>query len=506
MLKKFTIDSVVNGEADQTALQTKGQFLYSESVDPELKENTSNAFGKASLGLIPTRSVTVSGAGMNTAPMWILTNPVNELIYTYCTNGELISYSSAFTETVIGTPTNGAGNGMAFYNDYMLLATPTEISAYGPLSGVPAITNTIWNGTFGLTLLTNTTYPSNGTNTMPNHPMHTHVDNKCYIGDYAGGRGLIHFFKTQAGTITNDGSTYNALDLPFGYFPTDIESFGTDLAILAMQGTSTSIKQGKAALFLWDTVSPSFYRQIDLPDATASALQNINGILNIYCGAATLRTSVYRYDGGYSVTLIDQKIPATGQNGFPPFAGAVDSMGSRQIFSVGKQVRAVGYVNSGLPTDAKNNILVDNNNATISSLRYYAQSSDTALAVLIGSATGLQRISTASGTFTSKWYSEQFNIGSPFSITRVLISLYDEVSADTSLLVKLIVDEQAIETTIATINNTNYPSKKFIEITPQGSTAVSGKYNFYLGLEWASTTKTSIKLPIIIEADITPPT
>ena len=50
---------------------------------------------------------------------------------------------------------------------------------------------------------------------------------------------------TVNGTLTqgagNNGTTYNALDLPLGFMPVDIESWGTDLVILAIQTSDTTI-------------------------------------------------------------------------------------------------------------------------------------------------------------------------------------------------------------------------------------------------------------------------
>jgi hypothetical protein len=112
--------------------------------------------------------------------------------------------------------------------------------------------------------------------------MHVHTDGALYLCDFASGIGMIHKIKTTYAGV-NDGSQYNVVDLPFDVRPFDIESYGTDLAIIgATIGSDTVLQQGKSWLFLWDTTADSFYRQVPIPAAYVTAVVNIRGQLLIW--------------------------------------------------------------------------------------------------------------------------------------------------------------------------------------------------------------------------------
>src|SRR3990167_7901351 len=185
-MPKFTvkIESILGGIAPNLYQGTPSQFASSIGIDPDLPldNSVSNPTGiKTSGVLMPSNYADFSSTGLSGYPVWFITSPKNELLYVYASDGELISYSATLptaSETVIGTPTSGVGNGAAYYNNFIYLATPTNISQYGPLSETPTITNTVWTGAkFGIaTALGNTTYPTNQGVTLPNHPMHVHID------------------------------------------------------------------------------------------------------------------------------------------------------------------------------------------------------------------------------------------------------------------------------------------------------------------------------------------
>ena len=324
---RIVIDSIAGGWSETQYGGAKETYNSSVAIDPDFPVGTDV---KTSGMICPVVYEKFSGSNVDSYPYWFITNLKNEYVYTYLSDGKFIRYSNSLgSETLIGTPTNGGGGGAAYYNNYIYLATSTDVSRYGPLNGTPTLSNNVWTGgTLGSqTGLTNTTYPYLRQTPIPNHPMHLHVDDFLYFGDVSNGKGIINKIKTSKVAFegdSNDGSQYNVLDLPFGYLPVAIESYTTDLAILAIKTSSIALNQGSSMLFLWDCVSDSYYKAIPLKDPIATALLNHNGILYIWSGNAVNGVRLSHYLGGDSV-----KDDVYLEEGTPPFAGAVDGLGSR---------------------------------------------------------------------------------------------------------------------------------------------------------------------------------
>jgi len=530
----ITIDNILEGIAPNLYKGRQGQFAASIGIDPDLPLTDTGI--KTSGVLVPSTYADFSSTGLSGYPLWIITNPKNELLYAYASDGEFISYSATFgSETVIGVPTSGVGNGAAYYNNFIYLATPTNISRYGPLSETAALTNTVWTGTTlgSQTALGDIAYPANRGVTLPNHPMHVHSDNKLYVGDFSTaaeanrGRGLIHWIRTTRGTNegdTNDGTTRSAFVLPFGYAPTDIESWGNDLVISAIYlggentaGTNiaanNTLISGRAALFFWDAVNaPSLpYRMVPLVDPSVTALLNHNGTLYIFSGNMNNGMRVSVYEGGYRVKQI-----AFFEEGFSPPAGAVSGYGSRIAWGAfttypesAACVYALGYKDSNLPL-ALHNIInsskgsgVAATNFMVSALSYVQHASFIIPRLVLGwkdgqptEDFGIDRYSGSSGR--SMWQSLTYNIGKEFRITKVSIPLGAAVASGHSLAISIFIDDASTETALTTINTTNYAAsqRKVVQYP-----SVYGRNNFFLRFLWTSTVTLTVVPPIVIEGE-----
>ena len=501
---ELKIDSVLGGQSPMYHGAGPGQFLASQAIDPE-----GSLSRRPSGEILPITYATFSGAGPSGAPMWIANDPVDEKTYAYMSDGELISYSSTLgSETVIGSPTNGNGSGLGYMNDYLILPTTTDVSLYGPLSGAAAFVNTWWTGTAGLTALTNTTYPTIRNVQYPNHAGHLHTDGKFYFVDYNGTQGLIHKLGvTSAGA--NDGSGYNVLDLPNGVRPFDIESFGTDLAVVgSVLGTSTTARQGQSWLFLWDTTSDSFYRQVPIPVSFISGIANVNGELRIWGGSVDFGWQMLRYTGGYSVEQLWDS-----HEGSPPYAGAIDVYGGRVMFGSyqttiggGANVLAHGSQNVRLGTDPLHNVAIVANLASgtvpvISSLKFAQQAQATKYPVVgwrTSSDYGLSKLD-ATAAKQSYFWGPNWKIDQNFKVREVRIPLTGAIDSTVSITPTLFYDDAAQSKQLAAINNTNYPSAttvdyKMVEIE-SGYTA---RNNLFLQLAFTGTSAIGAALPITV--------
>lgn len=335
---KLTIDSIFEGQTPSYAFGSKNQYLAGIGIDPDMPLTDDTTDVKTGGAIRPVNYTAFSGTEVTSYPVAILTTPKNTNVYTVTANGRLISHSSALASgTSLGVVSGNVASHATYYNNYIYISTPTDVSRYGPLDGTPALTNAFWTSTLSLTALTNTTYPNSLLSTpYPNHFMTTHVDGCLYILDYASGKGMVHKISTKKSTYegeingTTIASAYNILDLPFNYMPMTISSFGNDLVLAASFTTNSTIMQGKAALFFFNPAdtTPSFYRTVNLPDAVCTGLKYINGTLYGISGDLGGGYRLWQYAGGDTVEIL--KIIESGN---PPFPQTVDAVGNRIVWA-----------------------------------------------------------------------------------------------------------------------------------------------------------------------------
>ena len=526
MAKEFiSISNIYGGHSAAQLFAGDSQYLQSIAVDPELP--LSDAVGdRFSSGMIrPTAYQSFDGSEIDANPYWFITNPKDAKVYTVLNNGKLVSYNSSLGGASLeATATSSVGNGAAYYNNYIYISTNTDVTRFGPLDGTPTKTDNFWTSTLGKTALTNTTYPSiRGAGTLPNHVMHVHVDNKLYIADVVDGQGVVHFIRTTKTTDegdTNDGSLFNVLDLPLNYLPTCIASYGNDIVIGAIQTTDGVVKQGKAALFFWNTIDDSFYNIVDLPDPLVTALQMNNGTLFAWTGAVSdgaNESNGYRlcvYAGGQTVQTIHYS-----EVGAPPLPGAVDAFGDRVIWGTFTQLQgtnagspeyhavAMSYgsknpaIPGGLHCIARSTATASASDGLVTALKYVQQESFSRPKMIMGwrdaSGYGLDKSSTNYGTW---YFRKAFNIGRKFTVTGVRLPLGDAVAANTTIQAKIYTDNFSASSTdgLTEINNTNYPGAKYVQHFPN----ISGDHDFVLELKGTGSNLMPVQLPIVIEVEI----
>lgn len=530
--QEFRIDSISGGWSRSLYEPQKGQYLASIGIDPDLPLTVSSV--RTSGGIIPSIYTKFSGTEFTGSPKWIITNPKTTDTYIYASDGKLHSFNSSIamrSTDAAGTAlpisiSGGAGNGAIYYNNFLYLFEGDNISQYGGLDQGASVAKTenVWTGAkFGMSALTDYIYPSTRAGVIPNHPAHLHVDGAVYFGDSSSTnrKGLIHKLKTTRTTIdgdTNDGSAYNVLDLPVGFFPTDIESYGNDLVISAIQiseslSGSNQVNQGRAALFFWDTISDSFYNQVPLPDPLCTALLNNNGQLFVFSGNAQSGARVSRYAGGQSLEQV-----AYLDEGVSPLAGAIDAFGSRisfggytsypetsaSVFSIGSKT---GYNTRALHNTARTSST--GSSPGVSALKYVQQANNAAPRLIIGwfdgSGRGLDYYTTGNPVTDAVWNSPVFTIGKKFTIERIQFPLTQTADSGTNITPTIYVDDERSSFALTAISDATHPSKRTIVYkNPKNSSGaeVRGEYNFYLRLKWTSSTYVGVSFPIIITAQV----
>lgn len=528
-MAKFTvkIDNILGGRTPLNYFGKAGSFKNSLAIDPDLEATTGDNRAGGILTPSPTTALSaVIGSGIDDEPLWMNTVPKDDDVYVYDRAGKI--YTVRLTTFAISDLNNGTalssstGNGSGYYDNYQYFIKNTDICRYGPLSGARAYNQTYWTSTLSKTVLGNgVTYPAPkiGTSKYPNHVTHRHVDGKFYIADVAAsgspsGKGIIHYIKTSKTTVegdTNSGSSYNALDLGLGIWPTAIESYGVDLAVAGFEGNTTSGNTvGKRAkIFFWDTTSSSYNKVVELPDPLCSALKNVNGILYTFSGnPGDLGVRVCRFVGGYTFEEI-----AYLEDSQTPFQGAVDHILNRVLFggfsasmsgygSLYALGSKIGNISSGIFNIMRAST-PNSSGVAVTSVLVPENTDFVNPTYLIGwrdgggdSQFGIDRNATTYGV--AEFQSEVFRIGKPFIINKIRIPLAQAVASNMTVAVKVIVDQESTTTTVGTINSTNFTgSERFVEFTQ----AVMGKHDFFIQLSWSGSSLISIGLPIEIEIE-----
>jgi len=517
MEKTVTINQIFRGWSASEYFGGDGTYNASIAIDPDLPIISTDV--RTSGFAVPVGYAKFSGANVTSAVIRLINNPKNTLTYAVTTDGKLISYSSSFaSETVIGTVTGSVATWAEYYNNYIYIFTPTNVARYGPLSNSPTLTNTVWTGaTLGTQVaLTNTTYPTLRGVSIPNHVAHVHGDNSLYFADFINGQGMLHRINTKKTTDEGDtnGTTvpsgYNVLDLPFGFYPTSICSYGSSVMVIGVYTTDTTINQGKSAFVLWDpTDTVSFFLgPIPLPDPLATASINVGGIVYLWTGNAQNGVRLSTYQGGSSTQDVVYQ-----EEGLPPLQGAVDALGNRVVWggfstnpSTGAVVWAYGSKDSRLPVGL--HCVAKGSGAGTSplttSIKYIQQSSNITPKVVMASTDGtgnqIDQYST-SATLASK-IRFMLNIGTQFDIRKIKIPLAGAVDANTTIIPTLYFDDRSTSKALTTINNTNFPSKRKIVYSGTELKDTLAFNNVILELAWTGTNPLPVAFPITMTLDI----
>lgn len=526
-MPQITIDSILGGHAPSTHFAAKDQFRSSLGIDPaQPLDDSDTVYSTIASGIIrPAACEKFSSTTITSAPLWIRSNPKNALVYVYDAKSSAYTIDATMTTVTAladaGT-LSGLGNGCEYYDNYMYFLTNTDVTRYGPLNGTPGWVINYWTSVLSKTALQNTTYPSTYKNSLrlPNHPTCRHSDGALYFGDVVGNVGTIHYIKTKYTTVegdTNDGSTYNALDVGYGLYPTALESYGTDLAIALYEGSSGNLRQPRAKIAFWDTTSdsPNKVVWVEFPDTLITAMKNINGVLYVVSGNVNNQGfRVSQFIGGYNFQELFYS-----ETGEPCLPGAIDGVLGRAIMGSHTSVpEASGCVyTTGLQKSALGsgifNIMgcTGGNSSTSVSALLLADNSEMGFYTPItgwtqagdGSTSashGLDKQGTAYNNSPSVWWSQTYRIGKYFKIKKIRIPLGQAITTNMAIVPKIYIDDGSASQTLATINNVNYPNgERYISIQP--SSAV-GRNNFWLELKFWGSVLLAVELPIIIDFEV----
>lgn len=195
--------------------------------------------------------------------------------------------------------TGATGQGLAIFEDYLIVARSTELDIYGPLSSSPT-----WMFSW-LTIDSDTLW----------HPM-TISKNDFML--YGGAGKYVYSLEELTGQTfapvrdDYDTTTYTmtkqALDLPANYRIKCIEELGDNLMLGTWKGTNI-YDYRIADIFPWDRVSVSFYNPIQMSENGVNAMLSINGILYVLAG---IEGKLYQCSGAQAFPIA--QIPSSVSN------------------------------------------------------------------------------------------------------------------------------------------------------------------------------------------------
>ena len=527
-MPQIIIDSILGGHAPSTHYAAKDQYRASLGIDPAQPiDDDDSIYSTIASGVIrPTASEKFSGTTIQSTPLWMKANPKNSLVYVYDARSSAYTINASFTTVTAlsdGSSLSGLGNGMEYYDNYIYFLKNTDIARYGPLNGSPTFNGTYWTNTLGLTALTNTAYPKTSLNNiqLPNHVACRHSDGRLYFVDVVGNQGTIHYIETTKTTVegdTDNGSTYNALDLGYGLWPTAIESYGTNIAVALYEGSGGLLRQPRAKVAFWDTTADSPDKIVwkEFPDTIITAMKNVNGVLYVVSGnIGNQGYRISRFLGGYTFEEVYYS-----ETGEPCLPGAIDGVLNRVIwgthtsipesdgcaYSLGLQKAILGQgtfnimrATGGNSSTSVTALLVADNTA----FGYYvpiiawSQAGEGST----GASYGLDKQGVAYNNAPSSWWSQMYRIGAHFKITEIRIPFSQAVTANMTLVPKIYTDDGVGQTyTLQTVNNDNYSGKRYAVFRSNNSGGeITGRNNFWMELKWSGSALLTVELPIIIQ-------
>lgn len=286
-----------------------------------------------------------SGTTIGNSPFWMRLN--SSVTYLVDDNGQPYSRTAGGSWSTVSGNTDGNGNGLAVWKDYLFKMENTKIDVYGALSGTPS-----WTGNWQTDLVD---VGSTGL-------YFTFIGQDDIL--YIGGGNQVASLQENSGQNFAPGTaaTYtwnaNALDLPEGYVIRSISELG-DKLFIAANNASTN----QSDIFLWDRTSSSFDLPVKFGHKDIHAMIAHNNLIYMI---ADIHADIYITDG----TSVQQigTLPATLMNytigeKVTVYADAIESFRDKVYFAT-STTTAENHLAAVWSIDKNGKIIVENTIST----------------------------------------------------------------------------------------------------------------------------------------------
>ena len=227
MRKTIVIDSIFEGMMPSANFGSKGEFLQSIGIDPDVPTTDSTTDIKTGGFIRPVSYASFSSTEVDAPAIAIITTPQSNETWVILSNGKIVAYDSALTSATshsIGQVTGNVARGAFYYNNYIYITgtgtTHNDVSRIGPLNTLPYDGQTgnfttglvITGGTSGATAMIVSDVDAGATGTLTLSQISgMFVDNET-ITDTSTGSATVN--RTFASLITNGvwtGATLGSL-------------------------------------------------------------------------------------------------------------------------------------------------------------------------------------------------------------------------------------------------------------------------------------------------------
>ena len=138
--KTITIDNIFGGFQPSALFGSEGQYLGAIGIDPDVPLTDSATDLKMGGSIRPVQYAQFSSTEIDAAPIAILNEPKSDITWVVLSNGKIVAYLDTLVSTTaksIGQVTGNAARGAWYYNNYIYIATGTDVSRVGPLNTLP---------------------------------------------------------------------------------------------------------------------------------------------------------------------------------------------------------------------------------------------------------------------------------------------------------------------------------------------------------------------------------
>lgn len=252
---------------------------------------------------------------------------------------------SSWTLILGNTLTQGNGNGIAVWQNYLFVFRSRSIDVYGSLTD---LSTAAWSNSWQ-TLNASTSYDGLHKTLVgsDNILYWTDFDNAASGSQRLGYIGSLRLAGASAfapGTGATFTYSNNSLDFPSDEEPTALAELNTYLCVTTIYSGVNS-KGNLSKLYYWDRVSASFFNPLIIPESPVYEMINANNLLYLFVGA---RGRVYK--SNLSSLAVAFKIPdqlytpgstSVGYEG-QPLSGAVSQDGASSSYKItfSQQARA----------------------------------------------------------------------------------------------------------------------------------------------------------------------
>lgn len=233
------------------------------------------------------------------------------------------------------TLTNGLGNGIAVWQNYLFVFRAAKIDVFGGLDNLVTATWTNdWQSLNAPTSYSGLHKTFIGSNNILYWTDYTFNTGSGRNPGYIGSLNLTGASAFAPGTSSTYTYNSQALDLPDNEEPVALNELNGYL-VIGVNGAGTNTNGTVSKIYYWDTTSPSFNIPLIVPEAPIYEIVNANNIIYIFCG---WRGRVYKTN---LATIAEAfKIPdhlylptSGGDEGLPLF-GNVSQSGSGSVYKI----------------------------------------------------------------------------------------------------------------------------------------------------------------------------